>query len=480
MKSFFGLLGLPGPLLLLLISHTYAETPDQDQNVEPWPHKPSSRVKHGSENPTKGRRDQGTAEEHLRLGMLPVGVKKMSTDESEKFWPEYWQFEEDLGLRKTPRFAAWNAPIQARSEEKDDMLLLNSSATIPFKPPFALHIDTEMGLDNREDSEGSFWWSRRNAARALIQPEKRAFTCPAGTNSCSAIGYPNSCCTTDETCFAIQDTGLGPVGCCPNGSDCGGTITDCAAGNTQCSDELGGGCCIPNYICSGPGCVLDPSLVVTVTTTVTIIGSPPTTEVSTFVTTVASSLPPPTTSSTSTRSTTSTTSSTSQVGVSTRTTNSVTGVAPVRPTSDTSTITSAPASSVSGTSCPVGFYACSAVYAGGCCRTGRDCSLTDCPPTQSTTIISSEATIVVPIGSAATVNTQGGSCATGWTSCPASVGGNCCPSGFACGTASCSSISASATEVVQKETSAAGSGVPDMHTSLLWILTGLMMFVMCL
>ncbi len=71
-------------------------------------------------------------------------------------------------------------------------------------------------------------------------------------------------------------------------------------------------------------------------------------------------------------------------------------------------------------------------------------------------------TIVVPIGSAATVATPTASCASGWSSCAASVGGNCCPSGYDCGTASCSLVSATSTAVVEKEGPGAGDANQEM------------------
>lgn len=66
-------------------------------------------------------------------------------------------------------------------------------------------------------------------------------------------------------------------------------------------------------------------------------------------------------------------------------------------------------------------------------------------------------TVVVPVGSAATVNSPTGTCASGWASCAASVGGNCCPSGWQCGSVSCSSLSATSTSVAQKESPNKGS-----------------------
>jgi len=65
--------------------------------------------------------------------------------------------------------------------------------------------------------------------------------------------------------------------------------------------------------------------------------------------------------------------------------------------------------------------------------------------------------VVVPVGSAAAVNSPTGVCATGWSSCAASLGGNCCPTGFECGTASCSSLSPTQTAVVQKASPNSGA-----------------------
>lgn len=63
---------------------------------------------------------------------------------------------------------------------------------------------------------------------------------------------------------------------------------------------------------------------------------------------------------------------------------------------------------------------------------------------------------MVPAGTAATVASPVGNCATGWTTCDPSLGGDCCPSGWACGTASCTSLLGAATEVVQKSNPNAG------------------------
>ena len=109
-------------------------------------------------------------------------------------------------------------------------------------------------------------------------------------------------------------------------------------------------------------------------------------------------------------------------------------------------VTTSLASSVAGEQCPTGFYMCSAYYAGGCCRIGRNCDSTSCPSGDSTTIVAtSGATIVASafstttVGSGTAAAAQGtqGSCANGWFSCGADTGGGCCPSGYVCGS-SCS------------------------------------------
>ena len=107
--------------------------------------------------------------------------------------------------------------------------------------------------------------------------------------------------------------------------------------------------------------------------------------------------------------------------------------------------------------CPTGFYACSAVYHGGCCQTGRDCDTTSCPTISSTTFTSDGVTLVVP----ATTGTSSGStekCASGWFQCADTAGGGCCPRGYACGS-SCTATAARTT--VAKEEVSGGTSQTD-------------------
>lgn len=160
---------------------------------------------------------------------LPTAVRKMGLDSGEKFLAEFYAFEES------------NTPVLRDShllEEEADLLAANSSAILPFRPAFAPH-RTEHG---------------RSGWEVLARLQRRQWGCPTGTNSCEGIGYPYSCCHEGTTCYRIQDTGLGPVGCCASGQTCGGQITSCGSQDLACPQDLGGGCCIAGYVCEGVGC----------------------------------------------------------------------------------------------------------------------------------------------------------------------------------------------------------------------------------
>ncbi|KAJ5660096.1 GPI anchored protein [Penicillium longicatenatum] len=129
-------------------------------------------------------------------------------------------------------------------------------------------------------------------------------------------------------------------------------------------------------------------------------------------------------------------------------------VPPARPTG-ISTSTKGTTSRVSV--CPTGFYACSAVYHGGCCQIGRNCDTTSCPTTSSTTFTSDGVTIVEPVttGSGESGSGNTGKCATGWFSCADTVGGGCCPSGYTCGS-SCTAAASKTTIAKEQATSRGG------------------------
>ncbi|KGO38610.1 Mitochondrial substrate/solute carrier [Penicillium expansum] len=317
-----------------------------------------------------------------------LGVKKMSDDEGEKFFLDYWSFGDV--------FSSVNISERYLSDEEGFSPARFVAQSYPFGPSYSLGSDGDSELLPREynDSTDNLF-------------EKRDFKCPTGTWACASIGRSDRCCGSGETCEIVADTGHGNVGCCPSWKTCSGTIGSCA------------------YI-----------TVITVTVHSTVVLS-----------TVTYSTKPQDTTSTSILC-----SSPSASSHSSKSTTNDSLAPPARPT-NLSVVTSA---TRGADVCPTGFYACSAVYQGGCCRTGRDCDKTSCPTASSTTMISDGVTIVAPV--ATTTQRSGGNrCAQGWFHCADTVGGGCCPMGFACG-ASCTARDVAFGTTVAKEQATAASG----------------------
>ncbi|PKX94404.1 putative GPI anchored protein [Aspergillus novofumigatus IBT 16806] len=301
----------------------------------------------------------------------------------EKFFFDYWDFEgaDEVGLTT-------NETHSSQSYDNHEAPEIQPRA-YPFRPSVPIN----MGFS------------------PLL---RRDFKCPTGTFACTAIDRPDSCCGAGDTCVLVQDTGLGDVGCCPQGQTCSGVIGSCQQGYMSCPASMGA--------CVSGGCANVFTVTITLSSTV-------------IVSTGTRTVPPETTQSAS-----------SSTSSSRRTTTQSTGglTPPARPTSLSTATTSQ--SSQTGSICPTGFYACSAYYEGGCCRTGRDCDTTSCPAKASSTITSDGRTIVVPAQTTSAASGTG-RCASGWFSCADTVGGGCCPTGYACGS-SCTavaSVSASGT-----------------------------------
>lgn len=186
-------------------------------------------------------------EEHLRnewqirqrmQSEEPVGMRKLSGDAGEKFFLDYWRFEDDpsdsvsRGLsRDTDSVLNYDVEVPPTANESSAMLLA----------PVLLHSDSNDAI--------LFRYLRRNIF-------ERSFQCPTGTSNCASIGQPNSCCQTGEVCVSVADSPVGPVGCCPSGESCNGAVATCntAQGYTSCPNSPNGGCCIPGYACKDVGC----------------------------------------------------------------------------------------------------------------------------------------------------------------------------------------------------------------------------------
>ncbi|XWW95941.1 hypothetical protein V2A60_003910 [Cordyceps javanica] len=332
----------------------------------------------------------------------PTALRKVAPDAGEKIFPEHLAFA-------TISFE--DASIAARQflEAQDALPRTARQRAQAYRPAFARH-----HADESSSSRGGVLrWRAANKAFGLLQSQRRAASCPRGMSGCDAIGQPNKCCQDGTVCTAVEDDAVGGIACCPQGSSCGGRVGTCPSDAVSCPAALGGGCCIPGYVCEGVGCVpsasatdsttatkttattivaTSPATTITVTSTRTtwVDGAPSTVVVTEVVTQTASRAP----------STTTTTVTVTESG------STVTGGAPWRPTDTTTTTTMKGGSSSSGgggktttgtqEGCPTGFYGCLATHGGGCCQTDRDCRTSSCPPQASTTIVSDGRTVVVP------------------------------------------------------------------------------------
>ncbi|RNJ53863.1 hypothetical protein D7B24_001271 [Verticillium nonalfalfae] len=409
-----------------------------------------------------------TSQAQSQQARQPIAIRKLPLAASEKLLPEHFAFADSpaIDTDKAPPFLSPREAVLADrlqlSVNEEQLIALNASdpSSRPYRPAFKLH---------EEEGRRDGWDLLRRAAEVLKVLEGRQ-TCPGGMEDCSNVGAPNKCCMNGEVCVEVDNAAVGNVACCPEGAECGGPIGACPDGSPTCSTELGGGCCIPGFVCQGVGCVPSPPPVITSTTqrpttitstsTTVVEGDEPTTIVVTVVITATPEAETVTRTSTSILTPT----------PSTTTVNTVV-IPPYRPTSAESQTTESTTSSETAPAetpedyCPTGFYACLAREGGGCCRTGRDCATVDCPTTPLTTITTDGATIVVPVTDArdAADAQATETCASGWFLCGDEGGpvAGCCPSGFECGTASCTSASASQTGEVQKVFPEAEGGAGD-------------------
>ncbi|KAM5364032.1 hypothetical protein ACJZ2D_011711 [Fusarium nematophilum] len=372
----------------------------------------------------------------------PTAVRKLPPNSGEKLLREHLAFAPLRIL--SPREAAAAAAISFLDEQDDESLALNGTERF-FRPAFAPH--------SEEARDGVL----RRAAEALALLQRRS-SCPEGMNSCSDIDSDVKCCQEGTYCVDVGDAVAGGVACCPDGASCGGGVGSCPSDATSCSEELGGGCCIPGYVCEGLGCKCTKRFS---NTNENFRGEFYTRSVShdhhdhpdDYYRGKA-------------------------LHSRRHIDRSVTGAAPYRPTGTSVTETSDDEDTQTG--CPTGFYGCLATHGGGCCRTDRDCATYDCPA-PSTTIITDGATIVV-LATDAPPAPGGGptsTCADGWFLCGEDAGpvAGCCPTGYDCGTASCYTVQASQTGRVQKEFPEADMSIREKPSLML---AGVAAAFMCL
>ncbi|KAJ9639793.1 hypothetical protein H2204_003586 [Knufia peltigerae] len=215
MAPWLRLAALPSSLLLFIAN---SAVPVAAQHSR-WPYNLPPEVKYYPEDEFLLKRDIDVQQ---KLQEQPVtGVRKMSHDPGEKFYLDYWGFNEE-------------------DEEMSYLTYTNATIWATLHRPMRVH-----------SQPGNQSFFARLPGWNLLS--KRDFQCPSGTSACTSINRPNSCCASGSTCEIVEDTGLGDVGCCPSGQTCAGTLSSCEEGYTSCPNDPGGGCCIPGYACYDVG-----------------------------------------------------------------------------------------------------------------------------------------------------------------------------------------------------------------------------------
>ena len=235
MRTLATLFSLPVSLLLLV-----SNSPVQAVAVEAqWPYNLPSHIKYFPEDEALVRRNLDM--QRRLVGHKPVAVRKMSEDEGEMFFLEYWRFGQDIDGWSTRESEVLTPRGDFTSKHS-----MNASIPLLLQPPLLLH---------SEQPKTPNPLFGRLLRSPLASFNKRDFQCPSDTFSCVLVGAPNSCCPTGQTCQYVVNpsNGLGAVGCCPAGESCSGGVQNCPSGYTGCPDS-GGGCCVSGYTCDGIGC----------------------------------------------------------------------------------------------------------------------------------------------------------------------------------------------------------------------------------
>lgn len=167
----------------------------------------------------------------------PTAIKKLAPGSNDKLLREHLAFAPLQII--SPRDAA-AAAISFLDNQDDELLKLNGTERF-YRPAFAPH--SEESRDNM----------LRRAAEALALLQ-RSSSCPKGMNICSDINPEVKCCQEGTYCVEVGDSVAGGVACCPDGASCGGGVGSCPSEAASCPESLGGGCCIPGYVCQGLGC----------------------------------------------------------------------------------------------------------------------------------------------------------------------------------------------------------------------------------
>jgi len=232
---------LPTSLLLLIVSF-----PSPSPALEvPWPRQRGI-LDHFAKRNRPVRRDIDLPSPAAI--QQPIGVRKMSEDEGEMFFPEYWNFgtpDDDASKHALDKRKPFLRDINLQSPD-----WMNGTLPSPLQAPFTLH-------DTQPPNFLTTFSHVLHSPRAIFSLSKRDAQCPNNTVACSGINQPNSCCPAGDTCQPLT-IGSANVGCCAAGQSCSQQVAPCQDNYVSCPGSSGGGCCLPGYACVGQICKQPP------------------------------------------------------------------------------------------------------------------------------------------------------------------------------------------------------------------------------
>lgn len=185
----------------------------------------------------------------VRSDAVPTAIRKMSLDDGEKLMPEYLAFAVP---RQYPLAEAADYIGSSRSSFPPRGTNDDNDTSPAFQRPWSIHLLSPRDENNARDAQAAAAVAQRDVLQRL---QGRQFSCPENTFACTNIGQSDYCCQKGTACFTVEGSpAAGNVGCCPDGENCKGSVGDCTGGSTACAANVGGGCCIPGYVCANVGC----------------------------------------------------------------------------------------------------------------------------------------------------------------------------------------------------------------------------------
>lgn len=165
---------LPAPLLLLIVSFSGSSVALEFPGL-----------RHGIAASLQSGEHLRSRQELGDLATTPVGVRKMSNDQGEMFFPSYWNFGGEEEALPSPAIGKRRL-ISSVSEGED----INNGTGFDH----ASRLQAPLSLHTIQRSAPMPYLLRM--PRAIFSLEQRDFQCPTGTSACTGISKPDSCCPT--------------------------------------------------------------------------------------------------------------------------------------------------------------------------------------------------------------------------------------------------------------------------------------------